>query len=78
VGKFWSTNLSPEAMIRRANGRRRWLKQRTEAKIARRRELILLLEAGEITNRWALARVLGVHRSTIQQDLAAIRSGKIE
>src|SRR4051812_44740450 len=72
----WSLPTSPDVAAKRAGGRRRHNAQRQAAAWERRRQIVLLIpETG--WPKWGstteLARRLGVNRSTIVRDLAALR-----
>jgi hypothetical protein len=77
----WSKTVSPDLAYRRAGGRRRYNAQRQQARDARREQIKVWILADErpcvAANRTGtvprLARMFGVHRSTITRDLAVIR-----
>jgi hypothetical protein len=67
----WPTRVSDDEAARRATGRRQYNARRTTAAWERRRIVAYHLLCG--ARQSDVARLLGVHRSTICRDLAAIK-----
>ena len=66
----WSDRTDPETVARRVAGRRHYNAVRTFRAALRRREVAALLLDG--LSQSDIARQLGVHRSTICRDVAAL------
>jgi transposase len=75
VSSAWSASTDWETVCRRNAGRRRYNALRRLLRDRRRRQVLdLLLEDGLLTHgaKARVARALGVHKSTITRDVAAI------
>jgi len=70
VRNTWSDRTDPDTVARRAAGRRHYNSVRTFRATLRRREVAALLVRG--LSQAEIARVLGVHRSTVCRDVAAL------
>ncbi len=74
----WSAPVSNTEAFRRAGGRRAYNRARQAAAIERRYRLVQLIQQYRISpwldrgSRTRLARLLGVHKSTVTRDLLAL------